>query len=292
MDVKITNGYILPPMSLTELNSFVQEYRKTIRVMSKQLVIERLGNMCMGYIDFVSLPEDKRTYFVEMNRQIFLPKDGLKHSPLFTAYSKMQEMEQRIVTEKIRKPEYDFLCDLILFPSDDHILAMLFAEQKAYVDAFEKMPGVRSYSYWDTEEQPEDISKKAWKQRAKHWQEAVGYTGIPSLEGFNVSCYNQLPFVDPNDIHRYIEERFNLDIRVNNYASKIVILRKYQDLIGQDKLWGTEEMYKQATLYLKTPEGTAEYQQESKLLKTLFKPEITSDDLATSFSVLIENQHE
>jgi hypothetical protein len=294
MDVKITNGYILPAMSLTELHSFAQEFRKKIRQLSKQLVVERLGNMVMGYIDFVSLPEEKRRYFTEMNRQFFLTKGALNHSPLYTAYSKMQEMEQRIIQEKIKKPEYDFLCDLIFFPADNHVLVMLFAEQKAYVEAFKQMPGVRPYSYWNNSEQPEEISKKDWNIRGKHWEDAVGYTGVPSLEGLSVSCYTLLPFIDPNDVHAYIQERFNLDIRANNYASKLVILGKYRELVGQtDKLWGTEDMYKEATFFLKTPEGTCLYEKESDNLKTLFKPEITADDLATSLSILMEhNQHE
>lgn len=290
MDVVINNGYILPALSLKELHSFAQEYRKKIRLLSKQLIIERLGNMCMGYIDFVSLPENKRIFFTEMNRQLFLEKDALNHSAYFTAYSKMQEMEQRIINEKIRKPEYDYLCDVIFFPNEDHILAMLFAEQRAYINAFEDMPGVRPYPYWNNQEQPDDISKKAWRERGKHWEDAVGYTGIPSLEGFSVSCYTQLPFINPNDVHDYIQERFNMDVRTNNYASKLVILRKFRELADeQNQLFGTEDMYKEATLFLKSEKGTKLYKQEVELLKDLFKPKISSDDLATSLSLFVNN---
>lgn len=288
MDVVIKNGYILPAMSLQELHSFAQEYRRQIRALSKKLIIERLGNMCMGYIDFVSLPENKRTFFTEMNRQLFLDQDALNHSSFYSAYSKMQEIEQRIITEKIKKPEYDYLCEVVFFPSDNYILAMLFAEQSAYVETFKRMPGVQEYFYWNNTEVPDDVTKRDWNTRKERWDIAAGYTGIPSLEGFNVPCYIQLPFIDPNDVHKYIKERFNMDVRTNNYASKIVILRKYRELADkQNLLFGTEELYKEATKFLRTEEGKKLYDQEVELLKEAFKPEIESDDLLTSLNLFV-----
>ncbi|MCY7866042.1 hypothetical protein P8918_12525 [Bacillus spizizenii] len=288
MSVKIYNGYKLPDMSLRELHEFTQTFRKHIRGLSKKLVKERMGNMCMGYIDFVRLPDDRKFLFDDMSKH-FRNEKNYQQSPLFTAYQKMQENEQRIIAEKIKKPEYDFLCDIIFFPVKGKILAMLFAEQKSYVEAFRQIPGVKEYRYWDNTDQPEDVTPKEWKERKEDWEQAFSYTRVPSLDGLSASCYIQMPFITPEDLHEYINSRFSMDVRTNNYASRIVILRKYKELIkASDSIFGTQDMYKEATYFLKTKEGTKQYQEEVSFLETVFKSEITEDDLTNPLSLMMD----
>lgn len=286
MSIKITNGYILPSMSLKELHNFAQTFRAQIRELSKKLIIERMGNMCLGYIDFVRLPEDRKVLFDEMY-QYFKDHENMKHSPLYASYQKMQEAEQRIIAEKIKKPEYDFFCDIVFFPMENEILAMLFAEQKSYIELFKEMPGVKPYPYWNNTDRPADLTEDQWKIRELKWKEAVGYTGVPSLEGLSVSCYNHMPFIDPNSIHSYITERFSMDIRTNNYASKIITLQRYNELLNDKNFpFGSADLHRESIAFLKTDKGQELFQKEAKFLSMIFKPEISSDDLATSLGVL------
>lgn len=290
MKIRITNGYILPKMSLNELYDFIQEYRKKISVLSKKLIVERIGNMSMGYIDYLYLPEDRQKYFAEMYKY-FYDNKNLESTPFFAAYEKMSQKEQQIKSENIKMPEYDYFCDLVFFPKEEHILVMIFAEQKSYVQLFENAPNVKPFFYWNNEEMPEGISDDEWARRESMWQEVL-HTGVPALDGISASCYNYMPFITPEEVYEYIQDRFNMDVRTKNFASKIVVLRKYSEYLKQQNFpVGSKDMYESAVRYLKTKEGQQEFKKEVDLLFSVFEPEIEKKDLTTPFKELLKKKN-
>ena len=61
-------------------------------------------------------------------------------------------------------------------PFDDrYIYASAFAPNRRLIDAWERLPGVEAFPYWDNTDGPEDVSAADWEQRGRTWNRVLGY---------------------------------------------------------------------------------------------------------------------
>lgn len=279
MSIKIYNGYKLPNWNLQELYVFSKALRKEVRELSKKLATKKMAQKCIGFFDYMFLPDHHKELFPDIKD--YIEKGNNKSgSALFLAYQKMMEHEFEIQVNHKKIPEYDFSFDLTVFPSKDGILAMLFAEHKAYVDMFKSIEGIELYPYWDNTDKPENITQEEWDKRRDEWLEAIGETGVPSLEGLTITCYTSLPFIEAKEVVDYINENISFETRVNSYANKIVLFQKFNELTKDSEQ--SYELYLEAVKHLQTEEGHTKVTLEKEVLSSLFKKEIVEEDLITS----------
>lgn len=91
------------------------------------------------------------------------------------------------------EPSADFKLGLAVFPLGTKTLAYPLADNGALLKAFNALPGVREYGYWDNTDKPEDVTDMEWSQRYKDWEEALPGIGILREHGL---CFDILGWQD------------------------------------------------------------------------------------------------
>ncbi len=270
VEIKIDNGYIVPVNNIKELKDFSSKFRLIIREESKRIITEKIAKKCVSLMDFVSLPEDKKSFFTQLE-----PIDKSK-SPLYLAY------ENLFIQEREKKnPEYNFLCDLIFFPLEECTLAILFPAQSSYIDLFESIDGVIKYDYSeDKNNTPENIKKK------ELWKKAIGDTGIPSLEGFLISCYIEVPNISIESIIECMNN-INIDDRAKNIANKILIYEKYKNLRKTYPQKNPQDLYEESKLIIFDDNSYQQLLKEKESISKELKKEFTVDNCNQTLDSLI-----
>lgn len=61
---------------------------------------------------------------------------------------------------------------------------ILFTEQKAFIDVFEKTVGAEEYSYWNgSDDQLKYLTEEQWDERKDTWNEILANSSAPDLNG-------------------------------------------------------------------------------------------------------------
>lgn len=290
MSIKIYNGYILPLMDLSELQAFSQSFRGKISEESKKLITLGMANKCVNTMDFMFLSDEQRSLFDGIDSYVNR-EENWENSAAYAAYELMVTQENEFISKRSNNPLYDFTCDVVFFPLEDCTLAMLYASQKTYADLFREMPGVEPYFYWDNTDMLEDITEEDWDARKDKWIEALGDTAIPSLEGFTVSCYTRMPFINVEDIAACAKENCTFEARVMNMASKFIIFDKYKELKEKHKDETPFNIYTMATNYLKGDEAKVKISDQKEIISSLLKEEYEIGDYLIPLASLAESSN-
>jgi len=89
-----------------------------------------------------------------------------------------------------RDPAVDTSFDLCFIPVEGKTLGIAFVERGAWFQEWLKQPGVAEYGYWNSSEQPDEISDAEWERRARDWEVIKP---IPvSEQGFTIQLTSDL----------------------------------------------------------------------------------------------------
>lgn len=89
--------------------------------------------------------------------------------------------DQKNVHTGLREPDVDFGCQVSLIAYRKKVYVVLNTEQRAYVEAFEALPSVVDFSYWNNTDRPESVSSKDWKVRERVWK-GIFSNGVNSMD--------------------------------------------------------------------------------------------------------------
>lgn len=251
MSTKIYNGYKTRAMSSYELGQFAGKLRSVIRPIGRKLSFEWWAGHLTHAVDYLSSQG-------QWPFENFAPKD---EDPVYWAFSRW--VQETIKEQKRKFNDFELDCNFVLLPLRKKTLILIYNQKPEYLKAFEAMPEVSPYWYWDNTDRDEEVSAAAWRRRKQDWDEALVHRGIPSISGLTVEC-----FVDYMDFHM-LDKAKNLISNVPDFNTRVsdvaynAAFRKRSEEIGAD----SEKMSRHwvdIVKWLKTPEGKKAIKDEAE----------------------------
>ncbi len=93
-----------------------------------------------------------------------------KKDPTANPYLFWIELRQNLLREKqLKVPSLDTDFSVLLIPSKDYLLGVVYTEHTDWYEAWCQHPGITEYAYWDNGDKLDSISEEEWELRAKDW---------------------------------------------------------------------------------------------------------------------------
>lgn len=186
MSTKIYNGYKLPNFSLSQLSDFCRVVRYEVEHRIRQLSTTLCAELCTHVYDQLQ-------FGIAVNhvRDIF-DKFDEKQSIAFNINDALDFHQKRIKATNLRNPDFDFSFSFTVHVIREKVMAMLFTEQEALREFWEKLECTEEYVYYNNTDRPQGINADEWETRKNDWDAALNRDTamIPSLNGFCVECYH------------------------------------------------------------------------------------------------------
>lgn len=277
MSVKLYHGYKLTKkMSLDELQNFSMELRRKMNQAAVTILEKRIAEIATDLIDTLFARGEKAVQEKYKNEPSFSMEFPLLSQSYWIIYDRQQEIRKT----QNRNPKYDFDCSVIFIPIPRKILALFYAEQKEYIDAWRECKEVKEYAYYDNTDKPKGITKKQWDTRKKDWKQALSDWGIPSLNGMQIECVNDVPDIQEISRERILSYIPSLETRAYKQASDIVFSRKWLEFKEQEKYnYINYVVNAQVVRWLRSEEGRLEIEKEKENVLKKLKSSITISDL-------------
>jgi hypothetical protein len=161
MSTKISNGYVLPNMTLSELTAFHQRVTKKLNNFKVKDCQKSMAFMCAQEIDLISL--------------------GLKKPP--KSSSILSEMNMALYSlHKDHPNALSYLSNAVYLPLKNKILCIFYGSN-SYRKIWENQPEVTFYGYWDNSDPDEECSSSEWNQRKNDWVKVLPYNSKPTEQG-------------------------------------------------------------------------------------------------------------
>lgn len=216
MSTKIYNAYLLQGHDLGSAAQLLQKFKMgTLRPMMEQLKTETLARRAVQLFDKATLGLDSE-----------------KGNYVSRAWREMRD-EQKNAIAGMREPDVDFGCKLSLINHRSGVYVVMYSEQAEYTRAWEKLPGIVDFSYWNNTDRPDEVSAKDWKKRERVWDSIFkGEVRSPDDAGLSIEL---LP-VDGSwrtpEQEKLLEALPSMDQRVAN----VHIQAAAQELIKKDDI--------------------------------------------------------
>ncbi len=271
MSTKIHNGYYIDKCTLEGLHELCRLLRREMENERVRLYATRLMSTAVRIMDAAHL-HNAGLYSMDSLSKETQSIDG--QSPITAAHEIILERSTKIERTKLRDPEYDFDFNVTFVPidgleeKDTNLLAMIFTEQRSYVEIWEKQPVVHPFFYWDNTDKPTEIPETEWDLRRDAWE----VVEIPSLQGFSAQLtHPYLPLPTEGILEH--AEKVPYEGRVANAVWAILMTQYIKD--NEIKLTATNfrQTRRMVEEWVKTPDGMCEQQAiNAKVRKVLKKP--------------------
>lgn len=287
MSTKIFNGYMLPNMSLKNLDAFVKKARKKMLEAHNEMGEEMTIKKAVRFLDMHCI------YGAEKFEDV--SQDGMKfrdtYSPYLWAYFGLNEKAQKAEqSDRRTDSDYDFKSNLCLFPIRGKILAMFFSQHQRFTDVWNSFDEVSEYNYWNNTDKPDELTDEQWERRRKDWDTALPGIGIPSENGFIIEFTKGFPSLFDmklkENAHKYID---SLEKRATDYARQMVFGERYEQNtkgLNEEPLSLLTDMYIETNKWLKTEEGKVLIDKKAEELKEQLIPVVDFALLQTYFKDL------
>lgn len=162
MSTKIRNGYRLA--AGTDLAAFKRSVRSVIDPVRDQEDLKLLAVQTAKFVD-----------------GRWLAGDPILPGAAGTAYAQWAEAQSKMSVHDYDHDENRFELSIGTDPGTDRIMVIAFAENHALLEAFEELPEVEEYGYWDhNDSYPEGVTRADWKVREAAWDRMLPGLGRPS----------------------------------------------------------------------------------------------------------------
>lgn len=171
MSTKIRNGYRLtgPARDPFDLTAALREALQPVYRVSLTRLLARKACLLLDTWNHVQPPEPTTA------------------APVSVAWSEIRDGQREIWRSGYRDPEVDFQCELSVLrdPSDldGPRYGLLFTERSEYTAAFEALPGVEAWSYWNDADGPDEVPEEEWDARREVWDRVLPWDAVPASIG-------------------------------------------------------------------------------------------------------------
>lgn len=155
-------------------------------------------------------------------------------SILSALYYKVMDAEEKIKKSNQSMPQFDFGCEVVIYPYQGQFLLKFFTSRKEYLDILKTNSRFREYDYWDNTDKPNYVSEMEWAQRAEVWDEVIqDMTWAQS--GYTRQIYTGLKPILPGKLIELMNKRYPKEKRLDIFAKTILEDRLAADPEWQDK---------------------------------------------------------
>lgn len=183
MSTSISNGYRLPTwLTLETLMGWVREVRP---VLEQAAALDVLGESIKRAVGTL----DKRA-LLDQGLPVSLKGEPVRGDALGAAW--MGLLNDAMVADSQRRRHYaDAEASLTVFAHPTGLYALLFASMGSVHQAFRALEGVEGFAYWNNTDPPEGVDDEAWEQRGEFWDELLGPSGVPAVNGLSATLIGQ-----------------------------------------------------------------------------------------------------
>lgn len=285
MSTKIYNGYEILHLNanLSLLTSLIQRIKPDIkRICSAGLAVKE-AEICHTLIDMRAISRSSSKYAEWSNGSRYWSDTMEEYqSPASFAIELIREKYLKTKREGIREPAYDWEFEVCFLPCKGRTLALLYVEQKAYYQYWEKLPFVKDYHYQNQTDKPKNVGRQEWEKRGEDWDEALKCC-LPGSNGLSMIMFgdHSLPFPDFEEVLKVLP---TLKQRAARLAKRLVFDGRYSLEIQRlglrnapwhefsHVLWETSD-------WIRTPDGKKELMAAAKEFRGIIPEAITEDDL-------------
>lgn len=183
MSTKIYNGYKLEGVnSIGEVQALLDGFQ------AKCVIIAEQEAKRMIVKEAVSLHDEAILRMESALRKLGKDEPTFKNC-ICNVVLDFQKRASDIRRTNSRDPDVDWSCEVAVLKFG---MAMLFTENEAMTKAWEALPRVKPFPYWNNTDKPDDLTNKEWSQRGKQWDMALGGDGnsTPAESGL---CRKMVP---------------------------------------------------------------------------------------------------
>jgi hypothetical protein len=136
----------------------------------------------------------------------------LPGSPILKVWGDLHDARRYIEKVGARDPEVDFQCE-VTFLQDGFLregdggggnYALLFTEQEDYIAAWNDIPAVQPWPYWNNTDRPDDVTEDEWEHRREVWGRILGWNA-PATRGLSWKFLGNYDSVDLNAVRPDVE---------------------------------------------------------------------------------------
>jgi hypothetical protein len=111
--------------------------------------------------------------------------EATRTDPAADAFNLWLDLREKLVRGKRhRVPAVDTDFSVTLIPAQDCVLGIAYTVHREWYDAWCRHPGVEEYSFFDTGDQPEELTEAEWAARSEAW--SVVTRDVVCVQGFSI----------------------------------------------------------------------------------------------------------
>jgi hypothetical protein len=154
MSTKIYNGYRLSPA--VELFEFTGQLRAVMNPIRMRLDARMLMDRAITAVDAADTHGEGRPQRV-----------------LFAALAKFDDEQRNMDPGRRGHDPNRFEVSFGYDRQAGRVLCLLFADQPEFTEAWESLPGVEPYGYWNDADRPQGVDDAGWEERRDAWERVM-----------------------------------------------------------------------------------------------------------------------
>lgn len=99
-------------------------------------------------------------------------------NPIWRAFNEYDEEQRKLSVHSFGHDPNRFELAFGRDPDTERIGVLVYTERSELSDAFQALPQVEAYGYWNNTDQPDDVSDAEWADRRTFWDRVLG-DGVP-----------------------------------------------------------------------------------------------------------------
>lgn len=213
MSIKIYNGVRFSdpanPGSFENINPFAvqRQLRADLIPVAHRLILEDRAEKATRLFDVLSVMSSGADWLPEPS----------KNFPSMSKFSPWFEVDMPSKGKKGNEPFYHLeltagdLLQVIFFEAADELLGLPFAADSRILKAFDDLPYVHKYGYWNNSDQPTGVSDEQWASQRKMWDIALLDESLatPATHGLGFQLLNAY---DPYGVFEVSDEDSTPDL--------------------------------------------------------------------------------
>lgn len=183
MSTRITNGYQLPAhLTLETLIPWVHQVRPVLLAAAAQTLFKDSVKQAVATFD-------KRT-LKDKGLEVNLGEKAGRGDALWGAWMGLLD-EARDASRQGRRHFADAETSLTVFHHETGLYALLFSQIGRVKEAFEGVPGVEQFFYWNHTDPLAAFTQEQWDERGEFWDELLGESSVPADNGLTVTLVGE-----------------------------------------------------------------------------------------------------
>ncbi|MGG2085374.1 hypothetical protein [Lysinibacillus pakistanensis] len=268
--MEINNSFKITA-SMEELHELLSEFQELINDAAVEITHERYSDLLAAH-EYSTIA---RYFSIEQSSplQNYI-KDGF--SLLTSLYYKILDAEQKNKKKSLSLPQFDFTCNVVIYPYKNQFLLKFLSSQRRYLDILRTNSRFQEYDYWNETNKPLHISQEEWDHRSLVWNE-VTQNITWAQSGYIRELYTGLKPLMPNKLKEIVNQRYSVNQRVEMFSKNILEHRISKDSNWQDKK--PFELFQ----YIKSPDARTKLEQIKLEIKKYLVEKYTIEMLSENY---------